>query len=88
MFVKVMSGEELHDSDPKKCYNLYADIDIMNLSRDEEGNPEVELINGGTIVTIKPMGNVYSLGDMGLPIAFFAVKEDELCYNPDEIGLS
>jgi len=88
MFVKVMSGENLPDEDPQKTFTIYADVDLVNLSRDEDGNPEVEIINGDQIIVTKPIGNVYCLGDMGAPIAFFAVKEDDLFYDMDNLGIS
>jgi hypothetical protein len=83
-----MSGEKLSDADPKKSYSLHADIDIVNLSKDEEGNPEVELINGPISITVKPIGNIYCLGDQGFQIAMFAVVDDELFYDEDNIGIS
>lgn len=88
MFVKVMSAEKLPDEDPKKCYNIYSDIDIMNLSRDEDDTVVAELINGNIKTIIKPYGNIYCLGDMGMQIAFFALQEDDLYYNSDEAGLT
>ena len=88
MFVKIMSGENLSDDDPKKTFNMYADVDLVNLSRDQEGNPEVEIINGDMVITVKPIGNVYCLGDMGAPIAFFSVKDDDLFYDKDNLGIS
>jgi hypothetical protein len=87
MYVKIMSAEKLPDEDPKKCYNIYSDIDIMNLSRDEDNTVVVELVNGSIVTTVKPYGNVYCLGDMGMQIAFFALKEDELYYDSGEAGI-
>ena len=87
MYVKIMAGDNIPDTDPKKCFTLYADVDLVNFLRDKEGGPEIEIINGGQITTVKLTGNVYCLGDMGANIAVFAVKDDDLFYDSDEVEI-
>ena len=84
MYVKVMSGDSLPDEHPQKCFTLYADVDQIDLGRDEEGNVEVDIVNGDMVQHSKPIGNVYCLGDMGAIISVFAVKDDNLFYDSDE----
>ena len=84
MYVKVMSGDALPDGHPKKCFTLYADVDQIDLGRDEEGNIEVDIVNGDMVINVKPIGNVYCLGDMGTIISMFAVQDDDLYFDSDE----
>mgnify|MGYP006446358023 CR=1 FL=1 len=83
MLVKVMSAENLADSDPRKTHTLHAGVRSYTLLREGRavngtGAPEVHLtMEGGGLVILPAPGNVYAMNAEGQTIA---------AWSPESIG--
>lgn len=76
VLLKMMSGEDLADSDTCKSYSLVEveRMSYINFTRDSKGNPVIEVHDGseGGPTSYEPQGNTYVMSEGGKTISSFA----------------
>lgn len=69
MFVKIMSDQNLPDSDTKKDYKLLSLGKTGTVIFDEYEKNHVQIIRDGILEVHKMTGNVYIINDLGKTIS-------------------
>ncbi len=75
MIVKIMSGEDLPDSDPRKRYDLYDGVNEVNFSQDDKGDSWAHMylyMGSEDTLDVLVTGNVYVMNDNGKTVSTFA----------------
>lgn len=71
MFLKVMSEQDLADTDSRKPFQLFGDIKHCVFMRDEEGPRAIATFSDGLPVGVNIPGNAYLMNNHGKTVASF-----------------
>lgn len=73
MILKLMSDEEIVDSDSRKCFRLFDKVDRVAFVRGGGGNAyaNIEFEDGESLHTVLVTGGVYLMNDSGKTVASF-----------------
>lgn len=77
MFLKIMSGEDVPDSDTRKSFQLFDHVESADFVR-EDGKPQVHVVfDDAPDETFDLLGNCYLMNDGGKTVASFGPATPE-----------
>ncbi len=76
MIVKIMSGQDMPDDDPKKRYTIHDDVADAHFREGTDIEPcWVDLVlRDGSRISIPVGGNVYVMNDAGKTVSTFSMS--------------
>lgn len=74
MYVKFMSGEDIPDEDPRKCYHMVSDANHVHFLRINGELMATIIIGEGDMVSVPVMGDVYILNELGDIIDYISAE--------------